>query len=162
MRIRLDLEDMGALSALSTLIERGEDLSPVMEAIAELGRAKTHESFQTQTSPSGEKWKPSWRAQHQGGKTLIDKGILKGSIGTTFDERSASWGFGMKYGIVHQLGATIKPKNGKSLAFTGADGHLRFAKQVKIPARPSLPDSIEQLDQHAINDILTAYLDIDN
>ena len=160
MRIHLELEEMGVLAKLSKLIEHGEDLSPVMEAIAELGKDKAIQSFNTQTSPSGGKWKPSWRAQHQGGKTLIDKGILKGSIGTAFDAHSAAWGFGMKYGVVHQLGATIKPKNGKFLAFTGADGHLRFAKEVNIPARPSLPDSIDQLDQPAINDILTAYLSL--
>jgi len=60
VRIHLELEDMGVLAKLSKLIEHGEDLSPVMEAIAELGKDKAIQSFNTQTSPSGVQWKPSW------------------------------------------------------------------------------------------------------
>lgn len=44
----------------------------------------------------------------------------------------------MIYAAIHQFGGTIKAK-GKALVFHTADGHLIFARSVKIPARPFFP-----------------------
>ncbi len=76
-----------------------------------------------------------------GGKTLIQSSNLVKSLSQGWDNTTAAWGAGMEYGIVHQLDATIKPKNGKYIAFTCPDGHLRKLTQVEIPARPFSPDS---------------------
>lgn len=158
MRISFETEDFSAISGLQGLESRALNLSPLMKSLALLGKNRARQAFQTQTAPDGTSWKKSWRAKHKGGKTLIDSSNLVRSLGAAWDNQSSEWGAGMEYGIVQQLGATIKPKNGKYLMFTGPDGHLRKLTQVEIPVRPFLPTSPEQLDQDAITDLVNNYL----
>ena len=158
MRITLELDDLNVRSEFQQLQARAENLSPLMKSIAVLGKNRARQSFQNQTAPDGTPWKKSWRVKKNGGKTLIQSSNLVKSLGQEWDNASAEWGAGMEYGIVHQLGAAIKPKNSKYLVFAGADGHLRKVTQVEIPARPFLPDSPEQLDQDAISDLIENFL----
>jgi phage virion morphogenesis protein len=169
MRITFELDDLNARSEFQQLQARVENLSPLMKSIAVLGKNRARQSFQNQTAPDGTPWKPSWRVtqlsekkgrkgRKKGGKTLIDSSNLLKSLNQGWDNTTAVWGAGMEYGIVHQLGATIKPQNGKYLVFAGADGHLRKVTQVEIPARPFLPDAPDQLDQDAISDLINNFL----
>ncbi len=50
----------------------------------------------------------------------------------------------MKYGKVHEYGMTIVPLRAKALRWVGADGKLRFAKSVTIPARPWMKPGYEE------------------
>jgi len=66
------------------------------------------------------------------------KGLHVAGVG----ERSGLVGVNAIYGAVHQFGATIRPKSGKSLVFR-LGGKTVFARKVTIPARPFLPFSVD-------------------
>jgi phage gpG-like protein len=159
MQITFDLNDLQLTTGLAKLKERASDLSPVLKMIAMLGENQAIESFNSSKSPAGVAWKQSWRVKGKGGKTLIHHGILRNSLSSRADKKSAVWGVGVSYGLIHQFGGVISAKGGGSLAFTGGDGRLRLVKSVTIPARPFLPEKLEQLDQDAIIDIISAHFD---
>ncbi len=99
----------------------------------------TADCFRQSRDPYGRAWK---RLRMRAGMPLLDTGALAASISA---QPGPGW-FRLvapkKYAAVHQFGATIKPVNGKYLAWgvRGRKGKV-FAKQVTIPARPFFPDA---------------------
>jgi phage gpG-like protein len=140
------------LGLMSAKIQNKTD---VLKIIGNVGVEESHTIFEEGGSPAGI-WKPSLRATIQGGKTLMDKGRLRGSIG--FEIVSATGvaiGTNLKYAKTHQFGMVIKAKAGGYLRFKLAGGGVtwwsspeqlargmvspwRMVKQVTIPARPFL------------------------
>lgn len=123
--------------------QMGANPQPLLEDIAFLGENSTRERFSTQIGPDGRRWKPSLRAQLNGGKTLTKDGHLGDSITSRADNSAAEWGTNRIYAAIHQFGGVIKAKAG---------GYLRFAipgfgyvskRQVTIDARPYLGLSAE-------------------
>jgi phage virion morphogenesis protein len=159
MQVSFTLQDMGALAALQRMEQQAANLSPVMRDIGRLGVRTTRRAFNNETAPDGTKWKPSYRKLKEGGRTLFKEGHLYRSINSISDANSVSWGAGMLYGVIHQMGGVIKPKTAKKLAFTGSNGHLVFASSVTIPARPFLPETLDQLGPDTIIDIFKAHFD---
>jgi phage gpG-like protein len=52
---------------------------------------------------------------------------------------SGTWGSqDVRYALIHELGGVIVPVRAAALAIPQADGSVRFAKSVTIPARPYL------------------------
>jgi len=51
---------------------------------------------------------------------------------------------GVIYAPVHEFGTVIRPKRAKVLSWIGQDGVRRFAKMVRIPARPWLRPAAEE------------------
>lgn len=50
-----------------------------------------------------------------------------------------TWGStDVRYALIHELGGVIVPVRAKALAIPQPDGSVRFAKSVRIPARPYL------------------------
>jgi phage gpG-like protein len=108
------------------------------------------ERFATATDPQGQPWKPSLRAQLEGGQTLSDTGRLRRS----FSVRAAGpWGFtigtNVRYAAPHQFGATITPKRARYLRFRlaggrgtrkGGRGRWVTASRVELPPRPFFPE----------------------
>ncbi len=107
------------------------------------------ERFATATDPRGQPWKPSLRAQLEGGQTLSDTGRLRRSFSV---RATGSWGFtigtNVRYAAPHQFGATIVPKRARALRFRLAGGRGRrkggkgrwvTAARVTLPARPFFP-----------------------
>ena len=62
------------------LAKLGANAEPLLAKIAFYGESSTRERFSTQKGPDGQRWKPSLRAQIQGGKTLTKDGHLGDSI----------------------------------------------------------------------------------
>lgn len=125
-------------AALTRAIEAAIDLTPVMRDIAGHLADTTRERFETERGPGGVPWKPSRRAQDEGGQTLTDRGDLRGSIrenwGADFAEAGPERSGGAAiYAAIHQFGGTIRPKAKKALSFGG-----RVVAAVVIPARPYL------------------------
>lgn len=78
-------------------------------------------------------------------------GTLEGSIDVVdyakdeADGVRGTWGArDIAYARIHELGGTIKPKNGKALHFRADDGTFVTVKQVTIPARPYLRPAADQ------------------
>lgn len=45
-------------------------------------------------------------------------------------------GVSVLYGRIQELGGVIRPRRAKMLSWVGPDGKRRYARQVRIPARP--------------------------
>lgn len=129
------------------------DLRPLLEAIGQYGVTSTRDRFQTETGPDGQRWKPSARAEFDGGKTLTESGGLANSL--TFNvlgNDSVEWGTNKIYGRIHQLGGVIKAKGAPHLRFQVPGGGWRTVDQVVMPARPYL--GIDEEDEGQIGEIV--------
>jgi phage virion morphogenesis protein len=158
MRVEIDLDDADFQAFIQRISAAASDMSPAMKAIASLGEQRIEDSFQSETAPDGTAWEDSRRKKERGGKTLTKEGNLRRSASSDFDGQTAMWGVGMEYGAIHQFGGTITAKSGGKLKFPTPDGGYAQVSSVTIPARPFLPNSIEQIDQDAIIDILGGHL----
>ena len=121
----------------------------VVRAAAWGALSALEERFATATDPKGRPWKPSLRAQLEGGQTLSDTGRLRRSFSV---RATGPWGFtigtNVRYAAPHQFGATIVPKKARALRFRLAGGRGRrkggkgrwvTAARVTLPARPFFP-----------------------
>lgn len=133
------VEDAEVLTALKRLINLGKNMEPAMGDIAAIGENSVHIRFRTGTAPDGSRWKPSLRAQINGGKTLIKDAHLVQSTSSNHGRDYAEWGVNRPdYAAIHQFGGTIKPKSTGGLRFKLANGAFVTARQVNMPARPFL------------------------
>lgn len=107
-----------------------KDTEPLMAHIANTLALFTSQSFEKETSPFGEKWKPlssaTLKKTKGTKKKLVDKGKLVNSIHTSHTTKSASIGTNVPYAVIHQFGG----KAGRN-------------HKVIIPARPFIPISKE-------------------
>lgn len=151
--VRIDGETEELLARLNQI--SGIDKAGVMNAIAEGLRTSTLERFRSEESPEGNKWKPSIRAEKQGGKTLTKSAGLKNSIQAQADGSGAAVGTNLVYAATHQFGdeRTIRAKRGRYLRFRIGDNWVSVPSvRVNIPARPFLGVSKE--DEEEIKAIL--------
>ena len=70
---------------------------------------------------------------------LQRSGALARALHLTVMPTAATVAQPMRYGRVHQLGATIRPKNAKVLSWVNRKGQRVIAKSVTIPPRPYFP-----------------------
>lgn len=150
--IQIDIDDRQIQAALSKLIALGQNLSPVMQAIAFDGEKSTKDRFRDSKAPDGSTWKPNVR----GNKTLILTSELVNSITRHSGADFAEWGSNVIYAAIHQFGGVIRAKNKPYLVFKVPGGRLRRVKQVTMPARPYLGLNAE--DEENILDIINRNL----
>lgn len=138
------------LKRLSQLEIRG-----ALSSIAEGLRTSTVERFTEEKSPEGKKWKPSIRAQEEGGKTLTKTSQLKTSIRSEVSDSGLAVGTNDIRAATHQFGdeRTILAKNKQYLTFKiGGQWKNVTSVKVNIPARPFL--GISKEDEQDIKDAL--------
>ena len=138
------------LKRLSQLEIRG-----ALNSIAEGLRTSTVERFTEEKSPEGKKWKPSIRAQEEGGKTLTKTSQLKTSIRSEVSDSGLAVGTNDIRAATHQFGdeRTIRAKNKQYLTFKiGGQWKKVTSVKVNIPARPFL--GISEEDEQDIKDAL--------
>ena len=165
----------GDFAALKELIRAARRLATpqgragVVKAAAWGALSALEERFATATDPKGQPWKPSLRAQLEGGQTLSDTGRLRRSFSV---RATGSWGFtigtNVRYAAPHQFGATIVPKRARYLRFRLAEGRGKrkggkgrwvATTQVHLPARPFFPEG-NDLGRYATHmaEAIQAYL----
>lgn len=153
--IRLDADK--ALAGLGGLAQAGDDMTPLMADIGALGVQTTQDRFSlTNRAPDGAPWKPSMRAEAEGGKTLEKSTRLRDSIDFEVGPRRVVWGTNVSYGRIHQTGGVIRPKSGKALKFSLPGGGFAVVSKVTMPARPYL--GISREDAEDIRALGVAYL----
>ena len=126
-----------------------KDTEPLMAHIANTLALFTSQSFEKETSPFGEKWKPLSSATLKKSKglkkKLVDKGKLVNSIHTSHTTKSASIGTNVVYARIHQYGG----KAGRN-------------HKVIIPARPFIPiskeDKIPKVLQEEIQELAMEHI----
>lgn len=109
--------DKSLLNAARNLADR----QVLLEGVGEMLVSSTKQRFENEAGPDGTAWKPSQRAQAEGGTTLTKSAILKRSIDykTTSDAVMVGAGSNLKYARIHQLGG-------------------KAGRGVMLPARPYL------------------------
>ncbi len=124
---------------LGKMLNGVSNLEPLMDEIGGIMVASTQDNFENSRGPDGTAWIPSKRARDEGGKTLIDRGILFSSLTHNATDDSVEWGSGMVYAGIHNDGG----KAGRN-------------KSVELPARPYLGINIG--DEQEIEAAATDYL----
>ena len=83
----------------------------------------TVDRFERETGPDGRAWEPSQRALEEGGQTLTDKGLLRGSITHVARRDGVDVGTNVPYGAIHQFGSgdLERPKNIPARPYLGLD-----------------------------------------
>lgn len=143
-------------AVLADLLDRTEDLSPLMAQIGAYGEESSVHRFEEQKGPDGQPWEKSLRAKATGGQTLVDSGRYRSSVTWNADRDSAEWGTNLIYASVHQEGATIRAKGGGRLGFFIPGIGFRSPVEVVIPARPVFGISAE--DETEIDAIIHDYI----
>ncbi|WP_233491024.1 phage virion morphogenesis protein [Pseudodesulfovibrio indicus] len=115
---------------LGTAVAKAGQSKAAMEEIGEMLVSSTVERFDTSTAPDGTSWPVSQRAEEEGGKTLVDTGRMRGSIGYEASPGQIVVGSNLVYSRIHQLGGE-----------TGR-GHA-----VTLPERPYLGISEEDIKE---------------
>ncbi len=137
VQVRVELDGLEAADAsLGRVAALGLDPQPIFDDIGLAMVAAQQRRFELGIEPDGTPWMQSWRARHEGGKTLIDSGMLLSRLTLNADAAGVEWGFNDRRAPTLHFGAVIAPKSKRALAFTGVEGHLVFAQNVVIPARP--------------------------
>ena len=81
------------------------DLRKPLKAMGEHVLLRVSDAFQEETSPSGEKWKPSERAAaRKRGKTLVQTGRLRASVAYEVHGDELHVGTNLVYGAIHNFG----------------------------------------------------------
>lgn len=132
---------------LAGLLKRFGNLKPLMERFGIVLEAGTIERFDTGRGPDGTPWLPSLRARTTGGKTLVDRGILRQSIRSIAGDDRVEIGSNIIYARIHQEGGTIAAKGDGRLKFRLPGIGWRSPHQVIIPARPFLGISADDRDE---------------
>lgn len=154
-------------AVLNDLLDRVEDLSPLMAQLGAYGEESTRHRFESQKGPDGKAWEKSARAKAQGGQTLVDSGRLRDSITWRADKDSAEWGTNLVYAGAHQFGLDdpinvgahtrlITQAFGRPLGFGVYQSVGEFSRNPNIPARPFA--GIDGDDEDEIGAIIHDYL----
>ena len=126
-----------------------KDTEPLMAHIANTLALFTSQSFEKETSPFGEKWKPLSSATLKKSKglkkKLVDKGKLVNSIHTSHTTKSASIGTNVVYARIHQYGGKAG-RNHKTII--PARAFLPINNKGNVPQ--SLQDELQELVQEYI------------
>lgn len=162
---------------LNLLQSRLVDMTPVMRLIGEIVVEQVDRAFETGTSPSGVKWKPSKRVLKSGGQTLVNSSVLRNSFSTKASSTQVTVGTNVPYAAIHQFGGTIRRKSRtqvnahkksgrfmtRAQAARGKSNAIRISfatigeGSTTMPARPYLPDA-QSVDWTEIRAALATYL----
>jgi phage virion morphogenesis protein len=174
--LNVQLDDTAARDALAGLGAALTDLTPLMDRIGSMLQLSTDQRFETETGPDGQRWKPSRRAQREGGKTLTLSARLRQSITHRASAEAVEIGTNVVYAAIHQFGGTIDMPARTQTIYRHYDERndelsTRFVKRrksnfaqdvevkahkVKMPARPYL--GISAADEKAVVEEVTAYI----
>lgn len=136
-RIEITANDRQVQATFAQLLELGGDLTPVMEDIGGALVASTKFRFETGKGPDHVPWKKSRRALEEGGKTLVERGLLRDSIHAEASASQVLVGTNDRRAAAHQFGAIIVPKNAPALSFKIGKQWVHV-QRVVLPAREFL------------------------
>ena len=157
--------DFGVINReLRALAERIGDRKTVHQLTGEVLLDRHRERFLDEVTPAGKKWSRlsavTLANRRSPNGILRDSGELFRSIHMKATTANAQVGTNLNHPkvMVHQHGATIKPKSARSLVIPGGKGSNRpiFAKSAKIPARPYI--GIGKGDEKEVKEVLIDYL----
>jgi phage gpG-like protein len=157
-------------AALNRVLQRMADVTPALETCGAYLEAQVLDEFATAGHGALAPLSPSTIAQRRRGsdRPLLDTGMLRASTQrgggeNVFDLRATRLEYGSAHPLaaVHQYGAefTVSPGAKGFLAWRGPEGWIFTRKPVdiRIPARPFIPDPLTGLQQNALSMIIRDY-----
>lgn len=136
-RIEITADDRQVQATFAQILELSGDLLPVMEDIGGALVTSTKLRFETGKGPDHVPWKKSRRALEAGGKTLVDRGLLRDSIHFEASASQVLVGTNDQRAAAHQFGAVIVPKTAPALSFKVGDNWVHV-QRVVLPRREFL------------------------
>lgn len=124
---RMDMQ--GMRRRVRQAAARIRDVRSAGVEIGEMLVSSAVERFDRGEGPDGTAWEPSRRALAEGGKTLLDRGILRGSLSYEASPLAVVYGSNLVYARPHQEGMDLSI--------------LSSRRRVTLPARPYLGISEE-------------------
>lgn len=154
---KTEIDDGRVKRALQRIMRNMGTTTAAMKDAGEHMQRAVAERFRQEHDPEGQPWaplSPFTLANKRNNKILTERGGpgLRGSIHYRAGEGVLEQGTNKIYGAVHQFGATIKPKTGKSLAIGDPEGEFALVGSVTIPARPYL--GVSDADRERIKEIV--------
>lgn len=116
--------------ALDRAARKLSDKQALLDSVGEALVSGTLARFDAEKDPKGNTWKPSRRAQEEGGKTLSDTVILRRSVEYATAGDKVLVGSNLPYARIHQLG-----------------GKAGRGKKITLSARPYLGVSDEDREE---------------
>jgi phage virion morphogenesis protein len=147
VQLTLEIRDQAALEGLARLKAGLQARTGLLNTLGEYLTESTKQRIRGGgPAPDGTPWKPLQPLTLELKKNkdhgiLWDSGMLKDTLAFELEgEDAVAIGSMMVYARIHQLGGTIKPKEGKKALRVPKVG---FRRSVNIPARPYLGVSVE-------------------
>lgn len=163
LKLSAELHSKEVKDLLARIQKKTGNLRPAYELIGETVSESVRENFRQGGRPTP--WKKSKRAKAQDGQTLVDKGILSGSITYEATRGRVTVGTNVPYAAIHHIGGIIpahvvKAKRAKALAIP-TPGGVVFRRSATIPdidmpARPYM--MVQDEDWQEIGRQLADYL----
>lgn len=144
IKIQVNLTQLS--QALDQLLNGLHDTTPLMHEVAFLMQDAVAENFE-------QGGRPTWAPKADGKASRLQRsGRLRTSITREFDKSSATVGTNVVYAAIHQFGGTtsphvIRPRNKKALKFNGKIRRSVNHPGSKIPARPFLALTDEDMNE---------------
>lgn len=149
---KMDLNQLHRMVGGAAQLQQSQQLC---EELGEMLVSSTKQRFKDEKGPDGEAWKPSRRAQEEGGQTLSDDGILKNSIGYEASMNTVAVGTNDIRAAIHNHGGEIKPISAGKLAFN-IGGKTVFADKVEMPKRQFI--GINEEDKEEAIEIIQGFM----
>ncbi len=122
MALTVNVDSATLRVVLDRLYQTTTDMSPIMSAVGMEMKSRISGRFESQTDPLGGKWLPWKESTVQsypkgGNKRLLDCfGDMLGSLNHSFDDRSATVGFGDPKAAYHEWGTEHMERRGMIFA----------------------------------------------
>ncbi len=126
----------------------------LLSVLGDVVITQTQLRFRDQQGPDGQPWKPSIRAQEQGGQTLVDTGALRSSITKQVLDGQVEIGTNLPYANAMQYGLNLVAK-GKAFVFKVV-GRWVTLKRISYPGRPFI--GINEADEAELNETVGDFM----
>lgn len=160
VEMRFTLDDRELVRQAEALIARGSNLHEPLEDIGQDMVSVSLRAFEQSRTPEGEPWLPSAAATREGRKTLIDRGMrggLMGSLSYIVSAFGVTYGTNMVHAAIHQMGGTIQHAGRKGASDAGTGFGQALAESIiALPARAFVGRS--EVDQQRWADTIAGYL----
>lgn len=127
MAVTIEVNSKSVMDALNELLRRGQNMSPVMDAIGQLMESRVKGRFETHTDPNGSEWKEHpvrgypWEYDKsypkEGNRSLLDRhGDMLNGVSHAFNANSVTVGFDKPYAEFHEYGTSKMIRRGMLFA----------------------------------------------
>lgn len=158
--MRFTLDDAELLAQVDGLIARGGNLEEPLRDIGQDMVTITTRAFEESRTPEGVAWQPSAAALAEGRRTLIDRGLRGGLMGSqsyVVGPLSVVYGTNMVHAAIHQLGGSFTHAGRRGSADAGTGFGQALAEAIiTLPARAFIGRS--EADEQRWADTLADYL----